>query len=340
MIQVLGVKQVILARIKAPGDIETRRRQPHVIELGKSFEASGGIPIQNIVVSDKGVLVCGGDRFAAMLNIGIQRADAVIVKGEPEDLKRLTLIENVRRRHGGARHDQEVAELLRVEHPTPAESFPDIADASNDSEPSDSPSASSAENHSTHDAQLPNNLLIKSSVKRGRPKSEKTKAAEKVAAKLGTTSAAVTQAAYRTTKATEPPSEQPPAIDTWGLEVPKTIIDRTNLEHAALSAICKTLVQAQVQLTRAEKELGTGYETLRIAIHDAAASCKRRLPACVCLWCKLTKEQAKCVACHARGYLSAGELEVVTDRKLLERGKDAGIYVGGRFVLLKDVRCS
>jgi len=165
-----GYKTVPIAKILAPGDIEKLRREPHTLELAASLEATGGKPADPIILEwGTWKLLGGRHRFAAALNAKLKEVDVLLLEGTPEQLEQACLVEQVRRRKCT---DAEVARLLELEHPTPAQTFPDVEHTIEPSPPL-----------------APRNP--------GRPSTGKGEAIAKVAELTGRTPAAVQQAEYR-----------------------------------------------------------------------------------------------------------------------------------------------
>jgi hypothetical protein len=312
-------RSVLVASLRLPGDIETRRKKQHVIELGNSFDASGGQPAESPIVEHHTLrLIAGCDRVAACLNKGIKAIIVLPVEGSPEELERLALVENVRRRHGG--HDHELARLLELEHPSPEQTFPDIED-----EPDEAEEA----------IELMPPLAPRPV---GRPSTGKREALEAVAAVAGRTPEAVRRAEYRDRKASEPEPKAEPCIDTLGLDVPEAVLADAAVWKRFLSDLRATLVRAQSSVTEFAGIHGNAVLRIKEGVHASSALAGMLMPASVCPHCKCTKLKHGCPACHKRGWVSASVRSSVTDKKLLATGANAGIYVDGKWVALKDVK--
>jgi hypothetical protein len=302
-----GFKTVAVSKLSLPGDIEKRRKQPHVLELAASYEATGGQPAGAPVVEYKtGKLIAGADRISAALNAGIKELDVLMVSGTPEELERLALVENVRRRHGG--HDAQVKRLLAIEHPTPAETFPEVDDDAEEEPP----------------------LAPK-----GRPPSGKKKAVLKVAALTGKTPAAVRAAAYRADKASEPPApcSESMGINTLCLKVPDEVKTDSNGETLFLEEIVRQLVKLQGDCTRHL----VPYPQLREYLHEAASNARANMPQSICPHCKCSKLQNGCLACRGRGWLRVHEMKNIPP-ELKATGKDAVVFVEGKLTKLSEVK--
>jgi hypothetical protein len=304
-----GFKTVAVSKLSLPGDIEKRRKQPHVLELAASYEATGGQPAEAPVI-ERGThkLVAGCDRMAAALNVGLKEIDVLVVSGTPEELERLSLVENVRRRHGG--HDKEKRRLLALEHPTPAETFPEVDDDVEDEPP----------------------LAPR---KPGRPSTGKGAAVAKVAALVGSTPEAVRSAAYRADKASEPPAPCAYAmgINTMCLKVPGEVKSDAAMETLFLEEIVRQLVKLQGECTRHL----VAYPQLREALHEAASNARSNLPQSICPHCKCSKLQARCLACRGRGWLKVHEMKNIPP-ELKKSGKDAVVFVEGKLTKLSEVK--
>lgn len=326
------IKSVKVSALRLPGDIEQRRKKPHVVELGKSFSASGGQPAEPPVVEHVTLrLICGADRIAACLNEGVAMVDVLPVEGSPEALERLSLVENVRRRHGG--HDHEIARLLELEHPTPAQTFPPVDE---DERPEWDLEATAGQ-RPMPDIEPEPPLAPKA--KPGRPASPKTEAVRAVAKATGKTEAAVRAADYRanaTGKA--PPSPVAACIETFEVSVPPEVLRDAQEHMAVLEEVCRTTTATQAALTRFSDGHGVMLLRIKEPLHDAGALAKALMPASVCLWCKCTKHRKGCAGCKGRGWLTASELKTVTDERLKATGALAGIWVDGKWVNLSEVK--
>jgi hypothetical protein len=307
-----GCKPILLRKIVAPGDIESRRREPHVIKLSESLTMSGGEPAEPIILEHRtNRLLCGRDRFAACLLAGRTEVDARFCSGSPEALAALTEVENAYRRHSIKERDDSLARLVNLE----------IDTRGNFRQPA-----------------------INSVKSVGRPTNPKTEAIREVAEVTGNSESVVRKAVD---KAEQRPVVDVPdvVIDTLGMEIPTKILKQTSLEKSGLTKIHKQLVQLQRELTLSEKEVGHQYQTAKAALHDAARAVADAMPESVCLWCKLVPAiQPKCLGCRGKGWLTVGEhraIGVGADglhlyEKLKERGAKMGIFYAGKFLTMKE----
>ena len=306
-----GFKTVAVSKLSLPGDIEKRRKQPHVLELAASYEATGGQPAEAPVVEYKtGKLIAGADRIAAALNAGLKDIDVLMVSGTPEELERLALVENVRRRHGG--HDAQVRRLLELEHPTPAETFPEVDD---DVEPEPP--------------------LAPAKRTPGRPSEGKGDAVRAVASMTGKTPDAVRVAAGRASKPEDPPKacEDASAINTMCLKVPDEVKSDAWGETGFLEETIRALVKLQGDCTRHS----VPYPQLKAALHEAAANARANLPKSICPHCKCSKLQGRCLACRGRGWMRVHEMQDIP-AALRATGKDAVVFVNGHLTKLSEVK--
>jgi len=301
-----GYKQVDTCKIRAPGDIEAIRREQHTIDLGDSLASTGGKPADPIIVEyATGKLLGGKHRFAAALNKRLPKVWVLMLEGTAEELEQACLVEQIRRRKAT---DQEIARLVELEHPTPEQTFPDVPDDEDEPE------------------------------EEARPRT-KREAIEKVAALTGRTPAAVQQADYRAKKSSDPEYSDEPStcLDWMGLLVDEEVERDAQVEHSFLEGIEKELVKLQGDCTRHTEVGMTEYQHMRETIHTASAIARRHKPKSVCPHCKLTRLRKECLACRGRGWLSENEMRCIS-ALLLQMGDKAGVYVDGKWTLLKAVK--
>jgi hypothetical protein len=299
-----GYKRVAVDRVLAPGGIERIRKESHTISLGASFEATGNLPADPIICEyATGKLLGGRHRFAAALNEGLKTVWALLLEGTPEELEQACLVEQIRRRKPT---DAEIARLLELEHPTPEQTFPDVDDEDEDEE--------------------------EAKPKRG----SRLAAIKRVAEMTGRTPAAVKQAAHRAGIEDDGYSTEALArcLNWLGLPVDEEVETLAYSEHVFLEGIEKTLVKLQGDWTRH----GGSYPQLKIALHLAATESRRVSPHSVCPHCKLIHSlRPGCLACRGLGYLTMAQMAAIPTA-LLATGADAGVFVEGKFTLLKDVK--
>ena len=313
-----------ISTIKAPGGIEKLRKLPEVIALVESFEATGAQPGNPLWV-DKATkqLVAGRKRFAAALNAGLKSIDVLLVSGTPEELERMTLVENIRR---NASTDAEIARLLELEHPAPPQTFPEIPD------------------EAFHDEEAESIALGL----KHQSKKDKSESIEKVAKLTGKTTAAIKQAAYRDRakkkdidKMVQP--ERPEAvIRTMALKLPLDVIEFSNERHATLTRIAEGLKAMQAEVTRGNCD---SWNVLKEKLHDAAAQARALMPSSVCPYCKpiegetrkvMLDQRKNCLACRGDGFLTVDAMSNVPE-PLMARGKDAAVYIDGELKLLSEL---
>jgi hypothetical protein len=294
-----GYTTLPTAKIKAPGDIEKLRREQHTLDLAASLASTGGRPLDPIILEWGTWRLLGGrHRFAAALNAKLKDVEVILLEGTPEELEQACLVEQIRRRRAT---DSEIARLVELSHPTPAQTFPDVEEEES------------------------NTLL---------PPTTKRAAIAKIAKATGRTEAAVKQADHRARhKWDEEPDAPDSCIDTMGLKGTAEVHADAWSETAFLESAEKTLVKLQGDCSRHMVQ----HPQLRNAIHDAAAIARSLTPASVCPHCKLTSLQRACLACRGRGWLRAGEMANVPVA-LLTTGADAGVYVGGKWTLIGKVK--
>jgi hypothetical protein len=332
-------KTLKVSSIRAPGDIESVRRERLTLEIGESYDATGGEPVDPIIVEAGTLTLRGGKhRFAAALNRGRKTIEAIVVSGTPEEIEVFALVEQVKRRGST---DAEIARLVELQHPTPAQTFPEVEEepplaplcSRRDCEEPCEEGSGSCYEHTHHEAPR----------KPGRPTQGKTDALKAVAQVTGKSVAAVKQADYRARKAQEATPETPSSpvaacIDTFGVSVPESVL-RDAQEHLdVLEGVTRAMVAQQAAVTRFANEHGNMLLKVNEPMHDAAALAASLKPASVCLWCKCTRYRKGCNGCGGKGWLTAGGLRTATDPKLKLIGDAAGIWADGQWVRLSEVK--
>lgn len=312
-------KTLKVSSIRAPGDIEHVRREALTIEIAESYELTGGEPVDPIIVEAGTLRLHGGKhRFAAALNLGKKTIEALVVSGTPEQIETLCLVEQTKRRRAT---DAEVARLVELQHPTPADTFPEV-----EYEPEEDIVSPTIE---------PDPPLAPA--KRGRPSTGKTEAVESVAKSTGRTPAAVRSAVQRATKPAPDPKVEVRCIDTLWLDVPEAVAKDAQEHVDLLDKLVRTMVAAQADLTRFSADHGNMVLRIKEPVHDAAALASMLKPDCICLYCKCTKQRKGCPGCKGRGWMTASERKAVTDERLKKGGEEAGIYVDGKWLKLSEV---
>ncbi len=291
-----GLKSVPIKKLRLPGDVATRRRSQHVLDLGRSFALTGGEPLAPIIVEwGTWKLIAGADRIAACLNRGVKEVDVLTVEGEPDALAELALIENAMRRHSAAEQEAAIAKLVAMHTAREqAGAFPDVPD------------------DATQGDDRVKVTRSRGGRKRGSRKA-RTQAYADVAAATGKTPKAVKSAAHRAKKKAEraaAPAEKPaPVIETFGLAVPEAILDATSKQHSVLTEMANKLTALKSALTRLENEAGMQFQGLKTALDTAAREARGELPASVCPYCKdpdgTARRRDGCNACGGAGWLRA-----------------------------------
>jgi hypothetical protein len=310
-----GIKTVAIAKLRLPGDIEKRRKLPHVAALGDSFDATGGQP-GNAPWVQWGTwkLIAGADRIAAALNLGRKEIDVLLLEGSEIDLERASLVENVRRR---PTVDQTIVALLKLEHPRKSETFPTVEDSEEDEHEDPEPA------------------------KRGRPNTGKGEAVARVAKAVGKSPTAVRAAVARVeAKAApvEPEADPDICIDDMDLTIPPHALTKATEKHTFMRSLYSSLIKLQRDLTRFENGYKKEFTVIKDKLHDAAQATKRATPNSLCPYCKGVHKSKDCAACKGKAFLTIGEMEgVPDDAKLLARGAKAGVYVDGKFHLLAEL---
>lgn len=329
-----GQRTVKLDSLKLPGDIRERMKAPHVVALAESYKATGGRPMNAPWVDkETGRLVAGRDRTAAMMVAGIKEAPVEQVSGDPIDLARATIIENYHRRPDDRQKlARELAQLEagKIEEEELEEEHEE----------------------KTRGAIVPRSGEELHNAQRGRPKTVKARAIERVARELHETPKTVEhlvrRAEAKEKKQAEPPKAEKQAspIKTMGLDVPATVLARAEKEQALIDKMDRLLTDLSRTYTEFEDVRG-GRAGLRAgqyhasALRDAVTAFKvirGCRPASVCPHCKAIPDlQKACGACRAAGFVGESDLERV-EKCLLVEGDEAGVWVNGKWRTLISLR--
>lgn len=316
----LGSKVIQLDTVKLPAGFAKRKKEPHVKELAKSIQRGGVISLP-VVRAKPRDLVAGGDRLAALMLLGITRHEVRLVEGTDQELRILTLEENVRRRRSD-NYDAMTAELVELT------------------------GEQIEERRAEEPEELPANLTGNEEPeprKAGRPKSAKGEARELVAAATGRTPEAVRQAEKRA-KAEEkakddapaPHAPMPPPVDTFDVELADSVVkDRFASVRAVQGALLEAgrKVGAALRLISSSLEGGdaiqkAAYTRTWRTVHDAADAIRRATPEAICPWCKCQLHRVDgCGGCGGTGFVSGPALEGIS-HELLERGLRAKVPDG------------
>lgn len=146
---------------------------------------------------------------------------------------------------------------------------------------------------------------------RGRPKTQKSKAIEEAAKKLGVTPNAVRKKIARV----EPEGDAPPWND-WGREKPE-IQEKAAAAYRLINRARSQVLSAMKSVTIAGKALALPDDTAT-GIWDSLKATAEKLanarPTQLCGWCKgVPKIQKGCAACNGFGYLPS---EAIVPREL------------------------
>ncbi len=321
----LGQKRVQFSKIIIPGTVKLRQlmAEPRIKELAKSFkEDSGGRPLQPPTLDAATYrLVAGADRFAACKLNGDQSTIFELVEGDEKELRRLSIVENLRRRNDD---QQKLAK--------------DLVDA--------------AEREITQEAETGQCPELESTTK---PVTFRGAAIKRVAKETGKSEAAIKKAVQREEakgrkpdlppSTVEEPDEKPepaklpappPPIRTLGLDVSKEILEAATDGQTLVDEMSALFTSLATKLTAFEKrfpELGQ-QQRAREGMEQAAHAIRSLRPACLCPHCKAQPKPIKtCAGCRGLGVVPKAKL-VDVPKELMAEGDEAGIYIGGKFTLL------
>jgi hypothetical protein len=309
-----GPKTIKIEKLKLPGDIKQRQASKHVQDLAKSMDITGGAPLNPPTVDKETMrVVTGCDRIAALMLLKTDKVTVELVSGEPIDLARATIAENLYRRQED--RDQLIKDLVDLETPR------NIGQLARKS-----PSPA------------------KDGTKRGRPPGERKAAIKKIAEEKGISEDAVRRADNRVReeekKAAEPAQPEIivpplPTIRTLGLDVPADVMAAAEKEQGLvdkmdrlLSELNRTYTAYQdVRGERVGLKTGQRHQTALKDAFDAFSTIRGQRPASVCPHCKLWPEIRKtCACCRSTGFVGKFDLEGV-EKCLLAEGDEAGVWV-------------
>ncbi len=316
MIERHGPKTIKIEKLKLPGDIKQRQASKHVQDLAKSMDITGGAPLNPPTVDKETFrVVTGCDRIAALLLLGAKTVTVELVSGEPIDLARATIAENLYRRQED--RDRLIKELVDLETPR------NIGQVARKSpEPA------------------------KDGSKRGRPPGERKAAIKKIAEEKGLSEDAVRRADNRVReeekKAAEPAQPEIivpplPAIRTLGLDVPADVMAAAEKEQALVDKMDRLLAELNRTYTayqdaRGERvglKTGQRHASALKSAFDAFSTIRGQRPASICPHCKLWPELRKtCACCRTFGFIGKTDLDAV-EKCLLAEGDEAGVWVAG-----------
>lgn len=327
MITWLGTKKIKLDTIIVPSGFAKRKKELHVGELAKSITTGGLISLPVIrELAGKRYLVAGGDRLAALMLNKVAQHEVRLVRGEDDEIETITLDENLFRRRTD---DYDAMVKRRVELTT--ENL-------------------EAAKEEIAAAELLADVADKEPAKRGRPKTAKGAAREKVAQELGTTPEAVRQREKRAdAKANPKPAKESlftDPVETWDLEIDaaaKTDFVSISTIHIIILDVERS-VKAARNTAKGLADMGKIGESVLAKIssdlHNALDSVKRASPDAVCPYCKdpsgKAKRRKKCNGCGGLGYVNNSQLKNI-DSHLLLRGSEAMVPNGeGGFVAIAE----
>lgn len=155
--------------------------------------------------------------------------------------------------------------------------------------------------------------------KGGKPKTDRMRAVERVAAQTGRPVETVRKAVEREERRREKAS-----IELWGREQPPEWLEPVLALRAAISGVYDRLKGAAGTLTKTRLDLGDEREALK----TTARAIRSRRPAAVCAWCKnVDRYVVDCTACKGVGWISEEMLEQVPEalrdpRKAMVQGQE------------------
>ncbi|HVQ52911.1 MAG TPA: ParB/RepB/Spo0J family partition protein [Mycobacterium sp.] len=317
------VKKLAVSSIVLPGNFAATRAADRIGDLAASMEEHGVFSLP-VVTWDgsRWKLIAGHDRVAALMRIKAKQALCIVVSGDERSLRRLSVAENLYRRH------DDKAELLRLIDERAAEPGEELGDTV---------------------AEVPAH----------RPATARGKARAAVAKATGRNPRSLARADQREakkvaqkedrggTEAGEAPQPAPVAdhqaetmarlvaakFDFLGTTPGLAWLLRVEDVIAIIDEADKLCRLAQSQVTELLHMTFPGalQQRLKEDTHHAAASLRQARPCMVCPWCKDTSlggGRAPCLPCSSTGYI-VEEQRGGVPKELLQPGV---VAVNGRFV--------
>ncbi len=304
-------KKIRFDKIHFPGALDLDTEE--VKEMEMSFVDTNGAPIHYPLVTrvdGKIEVVTGRTRLRALKRAGKKEVMVQFVTGDPVELMRVQILENLQRRNDDKSKLLEMFALTR--QVIVGTGCPVIAHGAN------------------------------GKTRVGRPPSEKTSAIREIAGTLDKTPDAIKKAIQRATvtagplydkkKTAPPPADDGVPIPTLGRPVPTLVRARILRDIARIEKMSTALTQLRKDINQYRidtPELGgrprwdTHYGALQEAIRDS-------MPTMICPHCKLLDEARPCTACADMGYIGVSASKRAEAALLLE-GDAAGVFIGGKW---------
>lgn len=300
MITRKGFRTVKVSDIELPEDFDEAEHSPFLGDMAKSYDQTGGQPMEPIVLDSQLRLRAGRRRVAAAIKRGVKSIDAVMYDGTEEELAKLTDIENAMREHDPAARDAALARLVGQK----------IAE------------------------RLPPGPRMAA----GRPRTATGRAVAEVAKETGKPEGTVRRAVERSEKNEEPSSIDIP-LRSYGVEIPKDVQENGNDCDTGLREIRSIVRTAKRKLGELEQVLGRTFTRIDEGLKQAERECGAELPVALCHACKAIKAvQQQCMTCGKQGYLGHQMAESETLAELKEAGAKAGVYYQGKWCSIEQAR--
>lgn len=335
----LAIRTVEIKNLGLPGDWLARIASARVKAKAADLTATPILQMPGVQAGTMRVIY-GADRLAAMAVAGQTHAEVQVWEATDAEAARARIVENLHRRNDN--QDALKAALVDLEHGQ-AIATAKAEEAEREAQEADNPAQAFTTQEVITEQPVPK---LPTAAKPGRPKGERSKARERVAADAGTTPAAIKQAEVRAKKKAQPKPAGIPGFDDFDL--PVSYADRMEALVSALDSadqqfrgvVSRLNAAAAAVATDAGPGLGATVETWR-ALRDRAVELgkevRRLRPRAVCPYCKAVPgEVENCGSCRGCGYATGERMQGVPP-ELLGRGEAAAIYVGGELVKLPDV---
>lgn len=319
--RVIGVATCAIDALSLPGDFPARLDPERLKGLSESIQRDGLIHPPLVRQSDK-LVVCGGDRIAALKLAGQTLVEVRLCEASDTEVVRLRAAENVFRRADLEKRDEYlreyVAALEEEEVTTNGVSGQGVPKTEGKGKEEAPPKK-----------------------RRGRPPSTKKKAREKAAADLGVSERTIRRAEEEPHEASDAPA---PVIEMHGLQMPLELGLTLREVADAMDKLDNLFRLAQGVVTRLGRDIAGSAALRRVDLqrlhndlHAMATGVRAIRPREACAYCKLhPKALPNCAGCKGSGYLLEPELAWVPE-ELKATGDAAGIYLRGKFERLADL---
>lgn len=330
-----NLREVAIAELVVSDEFPLRLERPHVRELADSIAELGCIhpPLARAEPNGDYTLGPGEDRVAAHVLLGLSTVIVRLIHCEDHELELLREAENRVRRKESSAELLEMVERLTAERDKANEALVSMADANDgreelhalreaaDDMPGTERMLAECLDRIVEDDPDPDGLIDEDPEpgRKGRPKSARMRAVERVAAETGRNPDSVRKAVEREEKRREKAS-----VECWGREQAPEWLEPVLALRKTITGVYDRMKAAAGTLTATKLDMTHEREELR----NTARAIRARRPAAVCAWCKnVDRYVTDCTGCQGRGWISEEMFEQVPDvlrdpRKAMVQGQE------------------